>query len=142
MSTDFLGKGPAFPFRLDATQTKPAFSSDEDLIFESIESILNTDIGERPHRVKNGVPYGTRFRSLLFSSVDAAVDVAKFDARNALDTWEPRIIVITVDVFRRRDPVSQLFGVLLHIVFRYRTDNRTDNYVTFYRTKPFEEELT
>lgn len=137
-SPQFLGKGLAFPLRIDATGTKPEFSANEDLVFESIEAILNTDIGERPHRVKNGVPYGTRFRTLLFSNVDAAIDLAMFDARRALETWEPRIIVLDVRIDKHRDANTQMFGIVIQILFRYRATNRVDNFVNFYKTKSFD----
>jgi phage baseplate assembly protein W len=139
MASDFLGRGPSFPFRLDPTGTKPSLSSDEDLVFESIEAILNTSIGERPHRIKNGIPYGTSFRSLLFNNVDGAIDLARYEAKRSLDTWEPRIIVTSVDASKMRHPESSLFGIVINIVFRYRATNRSDNYVSFYRTKPQEE---
>lgn len=141
MTIDFLGKGFSFPFRLDPTGTRPSFSEDEDLVFESIESILNTSIGERPHRVKSGVPYGTTFRSLLFNNVEGAIDLARFQAKRALDTWEPRIVVIRVDAGKYRDPTSGLVGITVNVLFRYRATNRVDNYVTFYKTK-VEDEVT
>lgn len=139
MTIDFLGKGFSFPFRLDETGTRPSFSEDEALVFESIENILNTNIGERPHRVKNGIPYGTTFRNLLFNNVDGAIDLARFQAKRALDTWEPRISVIRVDAARYRDPSSSLVGITVNVVFRYRAINRVDNYVTFLRTEPYTE---
>lgn len=139
MTIDFLGKGPSFPFRLDETGTRPSFSQDEDIVFESIESILNTNIGERPHRVKNGVPYGTTFRNLLFNNVEGAIDTAKFQAKRALSTWEPRISVIDVSVERYRDRASGLVGIVVNVLFAYRATNRVDNYVTFYRTKVEDE---
>lgn len=139
MTMTFLGRGVSFPLRLDVTGTKPAFSSEADRVFESIEVILNTSIGERPHRIKRGVPFGTRFQSLLFSNVAAAIDIAYFDAKQALDVWEPRIIVTNISIDKVRKPESGLFGILITIMFIYRTNNRPDNYVNFFRSQPFEE---
>jgi phage baseplate assembly protein W len=134
-----LGRGFSFPFRLDATLTKPSFSEDEELVRESIDAIINTSVGERPFRVRDGVPYGTRFQELLFNNVKAASDIAKYDVFRALTAWEPRIIVLAVTtdtdfVF----PDTNLKGMLLDVSFRFRATNRIDNFVRPYRTTPFE----
>jgi phage baseplate assembly protein W len=135
----FLGRGFAFPFRLDDTQMKPAFTSDEERVKESISAIINTGVHERPFLVRNGVPYGTRFRGLLFSNAQAAADVAKYDAKVVLGAWEPRIAVLEVTA-----DINYIFaegtirGMLLNILYRYRSTNRIDNYVRPYRTTPYD----
>jgi uncharacterized protein len=139
LSPSFLGRGFAYPLRLDATGTRPAFTQDEERVYESIRSILNTNVGERPHRVKNGIPYGTRFRSLLFTNVASAIEVAIFDAKNALTVWEPRIILLDVSAERAVDPLSKLKGIRIYIGWTYRATNRPDNHVDFYKSSQREE---
>lgn len=138
LKPSFLGRGFAFPLRLDATQSRPAFSEDEERVKESIHAFISTDIGERPFRVRNGVPYGTRFRSLLFTnSVEAAADIAKFDIKRGLATWEPRIIVLDVTVDTKFVfPGTRMRGLLVNVPYRYRATNRLDNFVRPYRLQP------
>lgn len=137
----FLGRGFSFPLRLDATGTRPSFSENETLVKESIDAILNTRIGERPHRVRNGVPFGTRLQSVLFSPSTVVVDIAKFDVRRALTTWEPRIVVLNVAADTTQDPTTRAAIVVVNVTFRYRATNRVDNFVIPYRTQPVEGQL-
>lgn len=132
----FLGRGFSFPLRLNSSSSAPSFTRDEDLVKESIRSILLTRVGERPFRLKGGVPYGTRIFTMLFdSAIDAAVDIGRYDAVRALGAWEPRIIVMSVDGQRALDVNSRLIGVSLTVTYRYRATNRVDNVVVPYRTQ-------
>lgn len=128
------GKGVAFPLRLDATNTRPLLSSDEQLVKESMEQIIFTNIDERPLTVKNGVPFGTRCKSMLFESTAAAIDVIRYDVKRALDTWEPRIIVERVDAAEFGEPGKES-GIVAVVHFRYRTTNRSDNFVAPFRVR-------
>lgn len=130
-----FGRGFAFPLRLDANGSKILFSSEEEHVRQGMNSLLNTDISERPHLVRNGVPYGTRMRRMIFDSSAAAVDVARFDVRNALEVWEPRIVVIDVSATAIRDEQGADM-VVVNVQFRYRATNRVDNYVIPYRLQP------
>ena len=93
-----LGTGLSYPMRLDATGGRPIVVSDYDLVKASIEQILLTDITERPFVTRNGIPFGTRIRRSLFTPVDVAAGVIKYEAKRALDLWEPRISVRSVQV--------------------------------------------
>lgn len=136
-SSAYLGVGLSFPLRLDATKTRPCFTQGEDRVFESIHAIICTRVGERPFRMKDGIPYGTRFQDMLFSDVDAAVDIADFDIRRALLVWEPRIRVSDISLRKYQDPQNKIFGVIVHILFTYRANNRPDNHITFFRSSAF-----
>ena len=135
----FLGSGFSYPFRLNATLTAPAFSRDEQLVKEDMTALVGTGVGERPFRVRNGVPYGTRVRALLFSNDEGLFDLVRHDVREALRVWEPRIIVLEVDVERFVDTITRLVGAAVLIQFRYRATNRSDNFVIPFRTEPVEE---
>lgn len=134
----FLGRGPAFPFRLNASGTAPAFSSNEALVKEAMDALLSTRIGERPHLVRDGVPYGTSLEGVLFSNPAVAAELAIYEVRRALDTWEPRILVLTVDAFTQHVPVFNANGLVVTIDFRYRATNRDDNFVRPFRLTPVE----
>ena len=125
----FLGRGAAFPLRLDANGIRPEFVEDEELVKDSIQAIILTDIGERPFRVKRGVLYGTRVSRLLFESSESVLDQALFDIRSALATWEPRITLLDVTVERAYDSLSKSHGARINVLFSYRATNRTDNLV-------------
>lgn len=130
----FYGRGVAFPLRLDATKSRPLIVENEDLIFQSMDDIINTDIAERPFLTKNGRPYGTRCRRIIFDSADVAIDIITYEVKAALDVWEPRVIVDKVTA----DEVPQAQGGVLIMAttfFRFRATNRADNLVTPFRFK-------
>lgn len=92
ITEDFVGRGWAFPLRLDSTGAF-ALSQGDDDVAESIRLILGTSPGERPMRPEFGCP----IHELIFDTVDAALAGrvgALVDA--ALTRWEPRIDVLGV----------------------------------------------
>lgn len=132
ISPSFFGKGPSFPLRLDSTSSKIRVSEDEELVRESIDNIINTDPLERPFLRRDGVPFGTNCRRVLFDSAEVALSIIRFEIKRGLDVWEPRIIVDSVD----GEEVPHANGgsaILVDISFRYRTTNRNDNFVTPFR---------
>jgi hypothetical protein len=96
---EFLGKGLKFPFtfqrRSGGAQISTATSSDHAHIHESIRQILGTKKGERFMRPD----FGTRLHELVFEPNDQLLDgLIRHEVMEALDAWEPRIIVIDVTV--------------------------------------------
>ena len=132
MSSSFFGTGLAYPMRLDKTGARPLVISNDDLIKASIAQILNTDITERPFLTSNGIPFGTRIRRALFQPAEVVMDIAIYECRRALGQWEPRIIVD--DVTSEEQPqASGGSAILVTVYFRYRSTNRSDNFVTPFR---------
>lgn len=131
----FYGVGLGFPFRRDPTGGRPVLSREETLVRESMHEILTTQMGERPFLTRQGVPYGTRYRQILFSDADAAKDILLYDTRRALDLWEPRILVRSVDAHLQKSSHGGmiLFGTT---EFVFRSTNRPDNFVLPYRLTP------
>lgn len=128
----FFGRGLAFPMRLDSTRSRPRVAEDEELILASMNQIANTDITEKPFRVRNGIPFGTRCRRIVFEDASVAIDIIRFELKRAFDTWEPRIIVDEVQA----DEIPQAQGGALIVsttFFRFRATNRPDNFVTPFR---------
>lgn len=102
----------------------------ESLVRMSVMQILNTTVGERPFQIRNGEMFGTRLKLYLFESVAQITELASYEAKRALDLWEPRIVVDYVLVISASkmgvgDP--RFIGVNPH--FRYRATNRQDNLV-------------
>jgi phage baseplate assembly protein W len=92
VTDDFVGRGWAFPLRVDSTGAFALSGGDED-VAESIRLILATSPGERPLRPEFGCPV----HELIFDTVDAAL-AARVGAlvEASLTRWEPRIDVLGV----------------------------------------------
>jgi phage baseplate assembly protein W len=89
---DFVGRGWAFPLRVDSTGAFALSGGDQD-VTESIRLILRTSPGERPLRPE----FGCAIHELLFDTIDAAL-AGRVGAlvEAALTRWEPRIDVLGV----------------------------------------------
>lgn len=94
MNEEFIGRGWAFPLRVDATGSIALVGREQE-IEESIRLILGTSPGERPMRPE----FGCKIHEYLFSSADSetAGAIAR-EVRSALQRWEPRIDVADVNV--------------------------------------------
>lgn len=110
VSKDFLGRGWAFPFRVDPATGGVATTSAEDNIRQSITLILGTRPGERQMMPE----FGCRIHELMFSAhTQATASLVSFHVQQALVRWEPRIDVIEVKA------VPQVHGKL-QVSVRYR----------------------
>jgi uncharacterized protein len=122
VSDEFIGRGWAFPLRVDATGGIALVSRERE-IEEAIRLILGTSPGERPMRPE----FGCRIHEYVFSPADSATATALGnEVRSALRRWEPRIDV--EDVAVTIDPRN---ASLLYIDIRYsiRTTNDRRNLV-------------
>ena len=91
--TEIIGSGLAFPLQVDR-RGGIALARDEQDIDQAIQLILGTAPGERPMRPE----FGCGVHDFVFDSIDANTVGRMEDAiREALDRWEPRIQVQTVD---------------------------------------------
>lgn len=110
MTTDFLGKGYAFPLQVNERGSIAA-ASQQEKVRQSILVILGTQHGERMMRPK----FGANLRSLVFAPNNrATANLARHYVEEALATWEPRILLEEVGVDN-----DQTSGCLL-IQIRYR----------------------
>ena len=100
---DWLGRGWAFPVRIDTASGGIALSQYEDDIREAIKIILDCAPGERVMRPEFGGglrgfvhrPNNETTRGLIASAV-----------RDALARFEPRVVIEKVEVRARRDAPS------------------------------------
>ena len=123
---DFVGRGWAFPLRLDSTGAFALSGGDQD-VAESIRLILGTSPGERPLRPE----FGCAIHELLFDTIDAAL-AGRVGAlvEAALTRWEPRIEVLGVTA--NPDPAAPH---VLRIAVDYRisaTNDRRNLVFPFY----------
>jgi uncharacterized protein len=109
--SDILGSGLAFPFGVDQ-RGGIALARGATDIEQAIQLILGTAPGERPMRSE----FGCDLHDFLFETIDAET-IGKIDRaiRVALDRWEPRIEVTTIDF-----DLSRAADGLLEITIGYR----------------------
>jgi Bacteriophage baseplate protein W len=130
--SDMLGSGLAFPLSVDH-RGAVAMASGEDDVEQALTIILGTAPGERPMRPE----FGCEVHDFVFDSIDAAmVGRVEGAVRAALDRWEPRIEVVSVDF--DLDRAGE--GVLeVMITYRIRATNRERNLVYPFYVIPAEE---
>lgn len=131
-TANLLGTGLAYPVQRSEVGGLRKVSG-EDLVKQSIREILDTPIGEgiRAFDIRNGVPYGTRMGRYLFENVQIIEELANYEIKRALDTWEPRVVCTAVYVTApadARDPFGRR-TVLLNPQYILRATNRPDNLV-------------
>jgi len=120
MPLDFLGRGPAYPFRL--TLGPDDMAEGEMLVEMSIDQILGTAEGERLMRPD----FGSRLPYLLFeNNTDVLEALAASAVEDALEKWEPRITVLGVDA--RAD--SNRLEIHLHYMINATNNVRNKVYV-------------
>jgi phage baseplate assembly protein W len=130
--SDLLGSGLAFPLAID-NRGGLALAHGEGDIEQAIRIILGTALGERLMRPE----FGCAIHDLVFDTIDAEL-VGKIDSavRVALDRWEPRIDVESVDF-----ELSQMDeGVVeVDVAYRVRATSRRHSLIYPFYVIPAEE---
>jgi uncharacterized protein len=132
--TELLGAGLAFPLGVDHRGAIALARGEED-VEQAIEIIIGTAPGERPMRPE----FGCDVHDLVFETVDAAM-VGRLETaiREALDRWEPRVTVESIDVDLDRAADGRL-DVTIGYVVRATNDRRNLVY-PFYMIPAEEQE--
>jgi uncharacterized protein len=130
--TEIIGSGLAFPLQVDR-RGGIALARDETDIEQAIELILGTAPGERPMRPE----FGCGVHDFVFDSIDATtVGKMELAIRAALDRWEPRVFVETVEF--NLDEVAD-GRLIIDIGYRVRVTNTMRNLVYPFYVIPAEE---
>ena len=130
--TEIIGSGLAFPLQVDR-RGGIALARDETDIEQAIELILATAPGERPMRPE----FGCGVHDFVFDSIDATtVGRMELAIRDALDRWEPRVFVETVEF--NLDEVAD-GRLIIDIGYRVRVTNTMRNLVYPFYVIPAEE---
>jgi uncharacterized protein len=132
MQIPVLGVGWNFPIELDgAAQPRFSIAEYEESVRQSILIILSTAKGERAMRPD----FGSGLSELVFGVSNVSTQaMAAFEAREALEAWEPRIEVLDVETSVGGSRDEQL---LIYIDYRVRTtDNRFNLVYPFYLDRP------
>jgi len=130
--TEIIGSGLAFPLQVDR-RGGIALARDETDIEQAVELILGTAPGERPMRPE----FGCGVHDYVFDSIDAST-IGKMEEaiRDALDHWEPRIVVDTVQFDLSGVDEGRL---MIDIGYRIRVTNTLRNLVYPFYVIPAEE---
>jgi phage baseplate assembly protein W len=129
---DIIGRGLAFPLRVDRRGGLALASGDDD-VREAITIILGTAPGERPMRPE----FGCGIHDYIFESVDAyTMGRLEVEIRLALDRWEPRIEVLDIVFDTSGADSGQL---LIDISYVLRATNDIRNLVYPFYLIPAEE---
>jgi phage baseplate assembly protein W len=130
--TEIIGSGLAFPLQVDR-RGGIALARDETDIEQAIELILATAPGERPMRPE----FGCGVHDFVFDSIDAST-IGKMEnaIRDALDHWEPRIVVETVEFDLSGVDEGRL---MIDIGYQIRVTNTMRNLVYPFYVIPAEE---
>ncbi len=100
MSSEIIGSGLAFPLGVDA-RGGIALARGEDDIDQALHLILSTAPGERPMRPEFGCAVHDHVFEVLDASAFGAIENA---VRQAIERWEPRVTVSTIEFdLERRD---------------------------------------
>lgn len=103
-------KGLAFPLRVDAAQGGFGLATGAEKIRENILLILGTRRGERP-MLRD---FGTKIASLVHDpNDDVLAQIIRDQVRDALLSWEPRILITNASVQRNE---AELTVVLTYIL--------------------------
>ncbi len=99
-TNNYIGAGIAFPVSTNV-QGSLQLSSSTTNLEESIRIILGTRLGERVYRPD----FGSRLSEMVFEPMNTQVLLMiRIYVREALEIWEPRIIV--EDVITEPDPIT------------------------------------
>ena len=137
MSDRFIGRGWAFPLRVGPTGGIGMVERERE-IEEAIRLVLGTAPGERPMRPE----FGCGIHDHVFESVDAyLVGRIEQEVRIALDRWEPRIEVLTVEMSMERTTQGGVLDevVVIDIQYKLRATNDVRNLVYPFYVIPAEE---
>ncbi len=129
---DILGSGLAFPFSVDHRGGIALARGEED-VEQAIGVILGTAPGERPMRPE----FGCEIHAFVFETIDAET-IGRMDTaiRVALDRWEPRIEVVSIEFDLSRTAEGRLD---IDIGYRVRATSREHNLVYPFYVIPAEE---
>jgi phage baseplate assembly protein W len=123
MAGDFLGAGWSFPVGLDPSTGQIATSSEEEKIRQSIWLILSTAPGERVMRPD----FGCGIHAMVFENIGAGtMGRMASEVTQALNLWEPRIELSSVDVQPDAEEPGRL---LINITYVVRSTNSRFNFV-------------
>lgn len=121
----WIGRGMEMPYPFNPNTGGIQINTGSDRLHQSIHYILSTIPGERFFLPE----FGSKLYLLLFEPNDYILrDLIQVYIKEALDRWEPRITVLSVETQDTGDTT-----VPVMITFRIKATNMIDNYVYPFR---------
>jgi phage baseplate assembly protein W len=121
----WIGRGMEMPYPFNPNTGGIQINTGSDRLHQSIHYILSTIPGERFFLPE----FGSKLYLLLFEPNDYILrDLIQVYIKEALDRWEPRITVLSVEPQDTGDTT-----VPVMITFRIKATNMIDNYVYPFR---------
>lgn len=125
----FLGTGWSFPPSFDPVAGTVVMVSDAKDIEESLNILLSTSLGERVMQPT----YGCALQLYLFEPLNATViGYLKDRVQNSILYFEPRIVVISVDVTALNSPALWAGQFRITVTYNIIQTNSRLNYVYDY----------
>jgi phage baseplate assembly protein W len=126
---EFIGVGWGFPLRISPTGGIGMVRGNRELE-EAMRLVLSTYPGERPMRPE----FGSRLRDYVFAGAnDETASALQIEVRSALQRWEPRADVNSVDVQISPDEPGLMF---IDIQYTPKLTNDARNLVFPFYTIP------
>jgi phage baseplate assembly protein W len=130
--SEILGTGIFFPLQVDRCG-RLALARDEIDVEQALWLILSTAPGERPMRPE----FGCRVHDLVFDRIDGeTVGRIERAIRIALDRWEPRVDVASIEFDYAAADEGKL---LVELAYRIRATNDVHNLVYPFYVIPAED---
>lgn len=128
MMTTFLGRGFAFPLRVNA-RGGIAEAREAEKVHQAILLLLGTQLGERVMRPS----FGCNLKSLVFAPNNlATANLARHYVTEGLQAGEPRILLDNIAV----ESDNMHARLVLHIRYRLRSTNEPQNLVYPFYLQP------
>jgi len=126
-----IGKGIAFPFKINL-QSNLSLSKNIANLEESMRIILGTKLGERVYRPE----FGSRLDEVVFAPMNTeTLLLIRLYVKEAIEKWEPRVILESVYVEVASSPVTLAPAPelgKLNIIIQYRPKDYHEIYSMVY----------
>lgn len=132
VTENFLGRGLKFPVMIDKgtggftcsagaiPYYTPGIAEDLEKIKGSVEHILTTPIGTRYFNPS----FGSNLANLAFEPNDIVLtDLLRVGIVEALQTWEPRINVLGIDIRQDDDMENKLLCKIFYQIIQYNIED-------------------
>lgn len=86
----------------------PTIKSDKELIMENVKRVITTLPGENVGNLN----FGCKIREYLFDFENILLEDAELAVISAIEKWEPRVIIHSVDVFLDEEMSGKLYIIM------------------------------
>lgn len=124
LDTLLLGRGVAYPLRVDETTGDFVLSEGTASVADSVRNIVMTAVGERVMNEE----FGTTIEQLVFEAPSSVEQLAPVTLRDAIIRYEPRVASVKVGV--RRDDANG--RVVCEVSYLIKATRKTETVETYF----------